>query len=435
MEFSKSKWLFSFFVLCFLFACKKEPDDIFGPKITFNSPSQNQFFNVMSSVTVNATIKDDTKITSVNVSLVDALDNPVHVSVSVPVSSPSMEVNMQYILNNIHLESGMYSIMITASDGKNDTKSYQPIYLGALPKVVKKVLVVSATSTSQTNLSSIDSAFTTMTPVHVFQGDYIGSSASSYYQQGYVCGNYTGNLSCINLADNTIKFSVSSNPSAWPYFTGYFNTEKLTYVSKYDGTVRGYDYTVAISYNAVAEAGFYIQHFCFNDGFMVSEEQDKTSAAKRLLVSYATGVAEQGMVLSQDVVTFCEMDPENVFMFGNNAGQGVIQLFDRLNNHIWNPYNSSLPAGSLLSAVEIDSNTYLIALSNGTIYKYEYQNSSLTPYLTGYTANKLKYDFENNEVYVVEANTVSTFDYPTKTFHHSIASTEPILDIHLVYNR
>ncbi len=139
--------------------------------------------------------------------------------------------------------------------------------------------------------------------------------------------------------------------------------------------------------------------------------------------------------MNQDVVEFCEKDYGNVFVFGNVSGQGVIQLFDRINNHLWNPYNYSLDTGSILSAVKIDANTYLIAHSNGTIYKYEFQTSSVTSYLTGYSAIKLKYDQLNNELYVVETNQISTFDYPTAIFHHSVNSAETIVDVHLLYNR
>ncbi len=434
MYFSKTYSCFLFLVLCFIFSCKKEKDDVYGPTITFTTPAPNQFYNVMTETAVNATVRDDTKITSVSVSLLDAQGNPAHNSIPVPVSSPSMTINIGYLLDNIHLESGSYSLCITASDGKNDTKEYQQIYLGAVPKVVKKVFVLSS-SGSSTNLSFADSTFSALLPFHTFSGDYIGSSVSSYFQQGYECGNYTGYFTALKLTDNSVKFTVAPYLSASLYFTGYFNTEKNIYVARFDGFIKGYDYTGATIYNAAAEAGYYAEHFCFNNNFMVAEEQDKTSTTKKLLTYYTTGVAEQETVITQDVVQFCEKDQENVFIFGNSSGQGVIQLFDRLNNHVWDPYNFSLPASSLLSAVEIDNDTYLLGISNGTIYKYQYQNSSLTPYLTGYLAKKLKYDMVNNELYVVETNTISTFDYPTKTFHHSLTSADPISDIHLLYNR
>ncbi|MGZ4033990.1 MAG: Ig-like domain-containing protein, partial [Bacteroidia bacterium] len=248
----KNKYLSLVVILItFLFSCKKD-DDVTGPKVIFNNPIENQVFNVFGNVTVNASVTDETKIASLSVSLVDASQQLVHVTIPITVtSSPSMTFNMLYTLDNIHLESGVYYIMISASDGKNDTHAYQKINLVAVPKVLKKVYVTSKTSSIQTNLYAIDSTFTTIVPVHNFSGDYLASSVSSYYQQAYMCGNYTGNFSGIDLNGN-VKFSISPFISSNPYFTGFYNDDKTNYVSRYDGYIKGYDYLGNIVYGATA---------------------------------------------------------------------------------------------------------------------------------------------------------------------------------------
>ncbi|MGZ4078592.1 MAG: hypothetical protein ACXVED_10335 [Bacteroidia bacterium] len=421
-------------LITFLFSCKKD-DDVTGPKVIFNNPIENQVFNVFGNVTVNASVTDETKIASLSVSLVDASQQLVHVTIPITVtSSPSMTFNMLYTLDNIHLESGVYYIMISASDGKNDTHAYQKINLVAVPKVLKKVYVTSKTSSIQTNLSAIDSTFTTIVPVHNFSGDYLASSVSSYYQQAYMCGNYTGNFSGIDLNGN-VKFSISPFISSNPYFTGFYNDDKTNYVSRYDGYIKGYDYLGNIVYGATAISGFYSEHTCFNDSYLISEQQDKTSSAKMLVTYFPTSSFEKNCSLSQDVVAFCEKDVSNVFVFGNSSGQGVIQLYDRINNNLWSPYPFPLATGTILSAVKIDADTYLIGHSNGTIYKYQYLSGSLTTYLAGYTAIQLKYDDLNSEIYVVEANKITTFDYTSAALHHSVNSAETILGINLLYNR
>ncbi|MGZ6540197.1 MAG: hypothetical protein ACXVEB_17610, partial [Bacteroidia bacterium] len=162
---------------------------------------------------------------------------------------------------------------------------------------------------------------------------------------------------------------------------------------------------------------------------------DKTSSAKMLVTYFPTSSFEKNCSLSQDVVAFCEKDVSNVFVFGNSSGQGVIQLYDRINNNLWSPYPFPLATGTILSAVKIDADTYLIGHSNGTIYKYQYLSGSLTTYLAGYTAIQLKYDDLNSEIYVVEANKITTFDYTSAALHHSVNSAETILGINLLYNR
>ncbi|MGQ0826814.1 MAG: Ig-like domain-containing protein [Bacteroidota bacterium] len=431
---NKAVLFFFLFSILYLFSCKKDTDD-FGPVVTISSPSENQFFNVNDVIRVKASVSDETKITNLSIRLVDANRNTAHISIGAPVSSPSATINAYYPLDNIHLESGIYYILITASDGKNDSHTYRKIYIEGIPRVVKKVFVASSNSTSQTNFSYIDSAFTSLTSYKNFSGDYIGSSVSGYYQQVYMCGNYTGSFTGIKLSDNTLRFNISPIVSSSPYFTGLYNTDKENYVAQYDGLIRGYGFEGNIIFNANATDTYYTKHMCFNNKYMIAEEKNKTSALRNLITYYPTGAGQQTCSLNQDVVAFCEKDNDEVFVFGNSSGQGVIQLFDRSNNNLWNPYPSSLNPGTILSAVKIDNDTYLIGHSNGTIYKYTYQNPSVTAYLTGYTAIQLKYDLADNQIYIAEANRISILDYPSTTLINSLNSTETVLDIHLLYNR
>lgn len=420
-------------VLC-LFSCKKDTDD-FGPTVTVSSPAENQFFNVNDVIHLQASVSDETKITAVSIRLVDANMNTAHISMGVPISSPSMKINTFYTLDNIHLESGVYYLLITASDGKNDSHTYRKIYIGGIPRVVKKVFVASSSGTSQTNFFYIDSAFSSLTFYKTFTGDYIGSSVSGYYQQVNMCGNYTGNFTGIKLSDNSVKFNVAPIVSSSPYFTGFYDTDKNNYVAGYDGSIKGYGFEGNIIYNAAATDTYYTKHMCLNNNYMIAEEKNKTSALRNLITYYPTGAGQQTCLLNQDVAAFCEKDGDEVFVFGNSSGQGVVQLFNRINNSLSSPYPYPLDPGTILSAVKIDANTYLIGHSNGTIYKYTYQNSSMTTYLTGYTAIQLRYDFAGNRIYIAETNRISTVDYPSATPVSSVNSTETVLDIHLLYNR
>ena len=420
-------------IIC-LYSCKKD-EDATGPKITFSTPIENQTFNVYDYVTVNATVTDEHKITAISISLVDADQHLVHVTVPLPVSSPSTSISYQYLLDNIHLLTGIYYIKIFATDGINDSYKYQKIYVIEVPKTLDKVYVISNTSAAQTNLSFIDPVFSSIIPFHTFSGDHLASSVSSYYQQAYVCGNYTGAFSGHVLQFNGPRFTISPTLSSNPYFTGYYNDDKYNYVARYNGSIRGYDYTGTSIYSATALIGYYAKKICFNDQHLIAEEKEVLTSVKQLVTYFPNGSFEKSCSLTEDVVAFCEKDAGNVFVFGNTAGQASLSLFDRSNNNIWSPYPFPLAAGGMLSALKIDADTYLIGHSNGTIYKYQYSLGSVTTYLTGYTAVQLKYDDLSNRLYVVEVNRVSTFDYTSVSLVNTVTSTENILDAHLLYNR
>ena len=431
-----SKIFFIFFFSVLLFGCKKDSDE-YGPKITFTTPAENQVFNVNDDVHVTASVKDETKITSVSVSLLNSSYQLAHTVLPVTVSySPSsLNIDVHYTLDNIHLLSGSYYMQIMASDGSHDSRAYQRILINEIPKVLKQVCVFTANSASQTNLSLLDTSFSAITPFHVFSGDYIGSSASSYYQQVSISGNYTGALTALKIPDNSSPFSFAASISSNPYYTGFYADEQNSYVSKYDGYIRGYDRSGVLIYNASANTGYYAQHLCFNSDYLIAEEKDKISGAKILVTYFQGGGGQNQTPLSLDIVSFCEKDGSNVFVFGNASGQGTIQLFDRVNNNLWDPYPGSLAAGAILSAVKLNSDTYLIAHSNGTIYKYQYTSSSVTTYLSGYTANHMIYDPDKNELYLIETNRITGIDYSSLAIHHSILSAENILDAHLLFNR
>jgi hypothetical protein len=433
MRFSLSAFTYFFLFFLLLFSCKKESDE-YGPVVSIYSPFENQSFSVYDTILVNASVSDETNITALSVSLVDINYIPVHKSVAAEVSYPPMTLNILYPLDNIHLLSGKYYIMITASDGTNDSRTFCPVMISAVPKQLKKVFVASNTSPYQTNLSYIDSTFSSITPFKNFSGDFTGTSASSYDQRVFLCGNYNGAFSGINI-DGSVKFSLSAITSSAPYFTGFYGEDKKNFVARHDDeTVKGYDNSGQVIYTAHANPGYYVRKLIMNNGFLVAEEKSKTSSSRILVSFYSTGTAEQQVALNQDVVDLCEKDDHNVFVFGNNSGQGVIQLYDRLNNNLWEPYPYPLATGAILSAVKINETTYLIGHSNGTIYKYQY-SGGVTTYLTGFTAKRLRYDELNDQVYIVESNLITAVDFVSKIPVHVISSGENVLDISFLYNR
>jgi hypothetical protein len=422
-------------LVLFSFSCKKAETDELGPVVLFNTPTENQPFNVYDNISINATISDETAITFVSVSLVNAQYIPVLSAVALPVSSPSMTINKQLYIDNIQITTGTYHLLVTASDGVNESRSYQKIHIIEAPRVLKSIFVISSSSTATTSYSTIDSEFTSLTPYHTFSGDYLASAVSNYSQQVYRCGNYTGAFEAMDLEFNTTKFSVPAFASTSPYFTAFYSNETTCYVARYDGAILGYDNAGVVVYNSMSVPGYYVASMSYCGNQMVTVEKDKLAPISKLITYYPTGVPEKECLISQDVVAFCEKDINNLFVFGNVNGQGVIQLFDKINNNLWNPYPYALPTGTISSAVKIDENTYLLSHSNGTIYKYNYSTASVTAYLSGYTAVKLKFDALNNHLIVAEANTIHAFNYATGSIVHSVPVSETVLGVELLYNR
>jgi len=418
-----------------LFACKKESDKE-TPLITVSSPIENQTFHVDDNVLITGTISDASSLSKASITLLDEKGQPVHRAISIDVSSKEVTLNTTYLLDNIHLESGIYKLCIFASDGKNDAYSYKNIQIISVPRVLKDIFVATISSASQTSISTIDSASGTFIPYASFSGDHLELSVNSYFQELFHCGNATGNFTSMNLVNKKIGVNIPCVPSSsQPYFTGFYATNNQYYVSFFNEQIRGYDHTGNIIYTASALLGYAAKHIYINGQHLIAEEQHKITKDQKLVCYYTTGSAEQNCSLTQDVVTFCERDESHVLVIGNKSGQGLIQEYDRVVNNLWNPYPYALTYGMINCALKLDADTYLFACANGTIYKYVYSATSVTPYLTGYTALHLLLDELSNTLYVVEKNKISTFEYPGLKPIKTVNSTADIVEIGLLYNR
>jgi hypothetical protein len=435
MQALKKYFYLSSVLVILLFACKKEKDKQ-PPVIAIITPVENQTFVVNKVIHLTATITDETALTGASVSLLNDQGLPVHVTLPIQIKSLQVSVDMNYELDNNHLESGWYQLQVFASDGVHDAYATQRIYINGIPKELKKIMVTTAPNSSQTNLYTADTISNVLKPYLVFSGDHLASATNSYYQQFYHCGKSSGHFRGLNLDNNAAIIDVASviTPSV-PYFTGFCETKDACYISFYNKQIKGYDPSGNIIYNATAIDDFYPQHLCINDHYLIAEEQNKLTAEKKLACFYPTGTTQQSCNLDQQVIAFCEKDASNVFLFGNKSGQGVIQLFDRAANNLWTPYPYPLATGSITSALKLDPDTYLIAHSNGNIYKYVYSTSSVTLYLTGYTAVQIVLDDVSSVLYVVEKTKITALSLNTLKPLRTFNSTEAIVSLDLLYNK
>lgn len=430
------KSIYFFCVLCCSFlACKKEKDKQ-HPLITISTPFTDQPFNVGDGMHVTGTITDESQLTKATINLLDEQGHPVGLTLPVSITASPVNIDINYALDDIHLETGRYQVTVFASDGTNDTYAYQWIYIYAVPRTLSKILVTTTTSSLQTTLSLIDSLTGSFVPLKNFAGDHLASAVSSYFQTFYHCGNSTGHFTGMDLVTKASLFDIEPVQSPpLPFFTGFYSLDKAWYVASYNELIKGYDRLGTIIYNAKQLNGYYAQHFCMNGGELIAEEQQKTGSDKKLVCYYSTGSARQSCSITQDVVSFCEKDDRHVFIFGNKAGQGIIQLYDRNANNLWNPYPYTLAAGAITCALKLDADTYLIAHSNGTIYKYVYSASSVTTYLTGYLAIRLLKEELSNTLFVVEKNKINRFDFGGLKPLTPITSADDIVDVNFLYNR
>lgn len=422
---------FIFALVALLYGCKKDEDTL-APVVDIIAPYDNQSFAVYDTLSISAKVSDDVQLQSLYAVLVNEQLIPVETAVNISVSGKDMTVLQPYIIDNIHLVSGTYYIKISASDGTNETNVYRKISLTAAPRQRKGFYLISGNSTN-TSVDYLSEGFA-ITPKLSLSGDYSAAAINSYYQDLYTVGAYTGSINAIDLESHQVKWSVQGTAGSAPDFTEIYNDGNYTYVSFYNGTIKGYDQNGTEKFTAALAQNFYPLKTFHHDDYLLSEQKDIASPAKNLVLYFASnGSAFQQTALGQDIVEFFTKDSDNVFMFGNNGGSGVMEIYNVSSNGSWSPHG--MPAARLLSATQVNGDTYLLGFDNNTVYKYTYFNNSLITWLTNVKATDMFYDEVNNEVIIAENMKISSYAYTSAGLINTTMHTDTIKDIEVLYNK
>ena len=62
-------------------------------------------------------------------------------------------------------------------------------------------------------------------------------------------------------------------------------------------------------------------------------------------------------------------------------------------------------------------------------------NYSTLPYLSGINANKIKYDAFSNELYVIDNNIITAYDFSSKNVLFSYTHTSTVVDLVFLFNK
>lgn len=430
---SKVISIISLAVFIFLNSCKKDKDTT-APVITITSPNDNSSYNVCDKIVVSGTASDENSLKSVSIKLVDANSSVAQNSISVDVSSNSVAFQKDYYLYDIHLETGIYYILVTASDGESDTRVYRKIQITEVPDRRRGVYVITTPSSVQTEFNYVDSVFNSSIKFS-YSGAYVSSAVSSYHQKFFIATSSTssGALRVIDAISGNQLWSESQPNSSANYFMNLMSDEQYLYCSYYDEYVQKFNYNSYREKAFTSASSYYPETFVKYYDYYISEQKSKTSNPTNISVFYSTGSLKQQQTVNMDVVAILEKDASNLFVIGNNGTQGELKIYDFANNFFWAP--TTLAIGKVTDAVRIDNNTILIAHENGTIYKYQYSSTGLTPLITA-SASKLAYDAVNNQLLVASAKDLIYYNYAiVPSVAHTTTFTDTIQNIHILYNK
>ncbi len=429
----KLLWLF---VLLAVIGCKKDKDNT-PPSITVNTPVTNASFDVYDIVEVTATITDDQNLDYVAIELVDQNLIPVVAPKTFRPSGTTYNLVNGLTLDDIHTATGSYFLQVTANDGTNETKKFIEVVVVGVPLEVKEVLVVSAPTSNSVAWYRLDGN-NNLEALMTVTSDYGGTAVSSYDQQLYTMGSFTGDLNVHKLSSGFTSFlwSIPTTGTVdFPHFNRIHQNEGevMTYVSATSGEIKGYDRHGGVDVLANALSGYHPEETWGHNGLVVSDQKAIANSNRLLVTQYKiSGAIEQTAVLNFDVVGYGTKSNDELFVLGNNNGQGELHIYNFTGNSFWSPH--SIPAGAIRAVVQVDSNTLLIAHETG-VYRYTYSNNSLITLINGVDATNMELNVINNELLLTIGTELAFHEYSTGAHIVSVYHSDLIRDVHVLYNK
>jgi hypothetical protein len=426
------KIIFIAFVGLFLFSCSKDEDDQ-KPTIVITSPTHLQNINGIDTLRITGTITDNIIVETVSISLRD--DNNIAV-LSTIVERPNVsdfDLSVFYFFDDLHLASGTYYFDITAFDGVNTTRKYIDISYNGVPITRENVFIFDNVSNT-TSIYQLDnglnaSIFKTLT------GDFMGSAVNSYDQQLINAGTITGKVSALDAKNGDELWNVPLvNSPPTPYFTSMFYDDETVYVGYYDGNIRWFRSNGTPIITAQAYTGYYCERGLVHEDMLFTEQNAIANNDVRLIVYWTVSAVErQQITINEDIVGMYSLNTNEVVLLSNDVtNNGKLAFYNISANSKSSPF--SIGSGKIDASIEISTGVYLVA-RNGDLVIVNANNFSTLPFLSGVNATLLKYDDLTNELFVVDGNTLTVYDYSSKTIIGSYSHTNPILGVEFLYNK
>lgn len=431
MNLKYSRYLIISLLIIVITSCKKEVNS--DPQIVIISPTENQQFNVLDTIQVKCIVCDDNGIENiktvlVNESLIPVL-NPVNYYPQT--ENKNIDLEILYPLDDIHLESGKYFILVRAFDGTNFKNKYVSINLDEVPKELEKLIVLTKSDNFTTNVFSVNPVFE-IEEEFIIDGNYISSDISSKYRQLYFTGDIPCKLFVFDLEENELDWSVDAS-MPYPFFSNVYYNDGTVYTSSENGNITGYNNVGTVNLSTDFTTDSLPTKLLIHGEFILSDLKLRTGL-QRLIATYylVSGVKKQQIITNFKVIDFYLVDEDNIIVFAVQNNTGKIFIYNVTENYISEPvfiFNSEITSTAI-----INKSNFLVG-TNNTIWLFNSSNYSTTSVIEGITASQLEYDELNEIIFATELNNINFFQYPSGELINAVNYGDSILNIHLLYNK
>jgi hypothetical protein len=416
-------------VLLLFISCKKEENQ--APIIVIENPLENTHISSIDSFLVNGKITDDKEIKWVNISIVNPNLIPVSSVYSFSPNTKAVEINQLVEISNIHLEGGVYFLLVSAGDEEETTRNYTKLIISAIEKELTGIW----TLTSESGNSIIRKYHQGIIEEFLnISKDCRDISINSYSAQLQLLTT-DGNLQSYQLEDKTLFWEKPNlNNFQYPYYGSLECNSNLSFVSATIGDIYGIDEngmikrTLKTSDNSYRPSKFY-----FHWQYAIIESIPNGSIPKRIELVFATsGISMQYHSMEMEITGFSSFDENRVMIWGNTAGKMKVCTLNIALQHL--DEVTGFPNQIVKSVAMVSSEKHFFLCGN-TIYIYRPSSFSISEFLSDIEADFIKYESITNSLFVIMPNNISVYNATAANLMETIEISQPIIDLEFSYNK
>lgn len=425
--------LFLALTAIFFFSCEKD-DDIEVPVVEILKPIAQSVYQVYDSIYVDATVKDNSNLSSIQVTLVNKNHIPVDHSVNIGVYSNPQQFNVYYHITNKYLETGDYLLEIRASDGANTKFKYREVRVIGLPKILENVIMI-----QNDNQGYTVHTFDTLNQISqkaLFTETYGSSALNNTNEHLYVCSPVFEECYALYTSDFTIDFQLLENGSPDNnYHQLLYSHSDRFYLGLTEGYVKGYDKYGSQLFNANLPTGRVPGEMLIHDDYLIVAEREE-NGPERYIVLYhlASGSKWFDYQISDNtnVVKLEVLDNDRILIFGNKNGNGTLMQYNIQNNT--GNIISGIPSGMVHDVCKIDSGTFMMAHDNGLLTFNAVNNTTYT-FVSPLNVSICKYDPYSKLIFAGHNKDFFVYEYDTKVLRHHANLLNNLLELHIQYSK
>jgi hypothetical protein len=429
------KYLILFVVALILiqFSNCKKSENKSVPTIIIFSPAQNSTFNVLDTMKIIADVSDYNQLKSINISLVNENLIPVISPIFILPKSNSYKINIDYVIDDIHLSSGKYYILIIATNDYNSRKEYVNISLSEVEKQFESLIVITETGNNKLGINAIDTGFD-LQELFTIESDYSSSIINSFYRQLFICGQNITNLNVLNIDKGKIDWSLE--PIIYQPmhdFNCMFMKDNILYLAFSYKYINGYNQNGTIKFTAQAPITQLPTNPVRFGDYVAVNLKSKTAANGNIVAYYyISGAERHSFIAFNDVLNIFPLDDYSIISFEEANGSNLIKTYNF--EDIYSNTDFTLPDGKINCIAHIDEDNFLIAYQN-SIYSYNYYHNSTNLYIDNISATKMVYEKLNSRIFITDSDKIFIYDYSSASLVAEVPLAQNILGINLLYNK